>query len=81
MRLPTQLPNNQADSNALGEFYNTHAMKQWFDMAMIVENHPNQMRKALVLNVNYNPALEMKEILAFTHKYTLGLEIISKQNA
>jgi hypothetical protein len=50
-------------------------------MAMIVENHPNQMRKALVLNVNYNPALEMKEILAFTHKYTLGLEIVSKQNS
>ena len=81
MRLPTQLPNNQSDSNALGEFYNNHSTKQWFDMAMIIENHPTQMRKTLVLNVNYNPALEMKEILAFTHKYVLGLDIVSKQNS
>lgn len=80
MRLPSQLPINEEDRKALGEFYNNHSTKQWFDKAEIVEQHPTHMKRTLVLNVNFTPAFEMKEILSFTHKYNLGLDVISSQN-
>jgi hypothetical protein len=78
MRLPTRLPDSNEDRNILGEFYNLHSRAQWFDMALIDENHPTQFKKSLVIYANYTPTLEMKEILSFTHKYALGLEIKDK---
>lgn len=80
MRLPTEMPEGAEDRRILGEFYDLHVKKQWFDMALLIVNHPQQMRKTLVVYVNYNPAFEQKDILAFTHKYNLGLQIISNQN-
>lgn len=81
MKLPTQLPTSQEDRRVLGEFYDINKDRQWFEQAELVENHPKHMKKTLVITVNYNPLLENKEILAFTHKYNLALEIISLDNA
>jgi hypothetical protein len=81
MRLPTYLPNTPEDKRILGEFYDIHAKKQWFDMALIEEPNQNNLRKTLVVHTNYNPAFEQKDILEFVHKYNLGFNLISNQNS
>ena len=81
MQLPQKLESlNQADRQALGEFYNLYSGKQWFGRAEIIENHQTQMRKTLELIVNYPPLLEMKEILTFAQKYNLAVETIVPGN-
>lgn len=73
MKLPEKLHNLSPENRSiLGEFYNANATKQWFDRAEIVIT-PD--RRVLELVVNYSPILEMKDILAFTSKYNLSVEI------
>jgi|PlaIllAssembly_1097288.scaffolds.fasta_scaffold619722_2 hypothetical protein len=81
MQLPNKLPNDQRLRVALGKFYDAAKDKQWFQKAEIVEKHPSNMRNTLELYVNYNPVLEMKEILSFTHEYDLALLIIDLSNS
>jgi hypothetical protein len=80
MQLPKQLPNNEADRNILGEFYNLYNNAQWFERADIVENHRTLMKKTLEITVKYNPLLEAKEILGFVHKYNLALSTVVIRN-
>lgn len=80
MNLPNFLPNNQEDRRILGEFYDTFSKMQWFERAELHENHPTQMRKAIEATVNYLPTLEMRDILAWAHKYQLSFEWIVKGN-
>jgi hypothetical protein len=77
MNMPTQFQNlNDDDRRILFEFYGLYSARQWFDKAEVILNHPKHMKKTLEVYCNYNPLLEMKEILSFTQKYSLGVEII-----
>lgn len=80
MTLPNKLPDNQRLRVALGKFYDSAKNKQWFERAELVENHPANMRNTLELYVNYNPVLEMKEILQFVHEYDLALIVNDLSN-
>lgn len=62
------------------EFYGLYSGRQWFDKAEIY-THPNQLKRTLELTCNYNPLLEMKEILTFTSKYNLAVEIVDLSNS
>jgi hypothetical protein len=76
MQLPEHMPVDRTDRETLGLFYNLFNNNQWFHRAEIILNHPNQMRKTLEIHAMYNPLLQMKDILAFTDQYKLGLEIV-----
>jgi hypothetical protein len=65
---------------ALGEFYDNSKTKQWFRRAEIIENHPTHMKPTLEIYCDYNPVLEMKDILQFIDKYGLALEIIARSH-
>jgi hypothetical protein len=65
---------------ALGEFYDNSKNKQWFRRAEIVQQHPMHMKNTLEIYCEYAPVLEMKEILQFTAKYDLALEIVARSN-
>jgi hypothetical protein len=64
------------DRALLGEFYDIYQNRQWFNSALVVENHPTHMRKTLVVNVQYRPLVEMKEVLSFVSKHNLALDFI-----
>lgn len=64
------------DKQIIFEFYNSYSNRQWFNRAEVVLNHPRQMRKTLEVYCNYNPLLEMKEILTFTQKHNMSVETI-----
>lgn len=64
------------DKQILFEFYNAYSNRQWFNKAEVVLNHPRQMRKTLEVYCNYNPLLEMKEILTFTQKHNMSIETV-----
>ena len=64
----------------LGEFYDMNKDKQWFNRAELVELHPTHMKPTLEIYCDYNPVLEMKEILQFTGTYNLALEIIARSH-
>lgn len=80
MELPVKLPVSNEHRRILGEFYDINKNKQWFHRAELVDNHPTHMRATLVIYCNYNPVLEMKEILPFVAKYQLGMEIIANSH-
>jgi hypothetical protein len=79
MQLPLKLESisNPEHRRILGEFYDLNKNKQWFHRAEFVEMHPTHMKAALEIYCMYNPVLEMKELLQFTSKYNLALEIIA----
>jgi len=64
----------------LGEFYDIFSKKQWFHRTELMELHPTHMKPAIQVFCNYNPILEMKEILTFTNRYNLALEIIPRSH-
>ena len=78
--LPTKLPSSNEYKRILGEFYDKYKNKQWFHRAELIENHLTHMRPTIEIYCNYNPILEMKEIVPFISKYNLGLEIIAKSH-
>ena len=80
MQLPRQLPDKQEDKVALGEFYDIFSKMQWFERAEIIENHPTKMKKTLEVLVRYKPLLEQKEILTFTAKHNVALEMVEIRN-
>ena len=67
---------SQEHRRILGEFYDFNKNRQWFRRAELVELHPNHMKPTLEVYCDYNPVLEMKDILQFTGKYNLALEIV-----
>jgi len=76
MTLPQKLDSlSQEDRKILGEFYNSHVTKQWFERAEITLNE-QEGRKVLEVVVNYAPLLEMKDILEFAQKYNLKVETV-----
>ena len=42
--------------------------------------HPSHMKPTLEIYCDYNPVLEMKDLLQFTDKYHLALEIKALSN-
>jgi len=82
MAVKIQLPKNdyskssQEHRRILGEFYDLNKNKQWFYRAELIELHPTHMKPTLELYCDYNPVLEMKELLTFTSQYNLALEVI-----
>lgn len=80
MELPRQMPNGLEYRRILGEFYDTNKNKQWFNRVELIEMHSSHMKPTLEIHCDYNPVLEMKEIIAFTSKYNLGLEIVARSN-
>jgi hypothetical protein len=64
------------DKQIIFEFYNMYSGRQWFNRAEIVLNHPKHMKKTLEVYGNYNPLLEMKEILTFTQRHNIAVEVI-----
>ena len=77
MELPHKLPDSINHRKALGEFYDLNKNRQWFHRAELIEMHPSHMKPTLEIYCQYNPVLEMKEILSFTSRYNLALEIIA----
>lgn len=75
MELPRTMPKSTEHRRILGEFYDFNKNKQWFHRAELVELHPTHMKPTLEIYCNYNPVLEMKEILSFTNMYNVALEI------
>lgn len=76
MELPHKMPESVPLRKVLGEFYDINRTKQWFHRAELVEMHPTHMKPTLEIHSRYNPILEMKEILEFTNKYNLALEVV-----
>lgn len=76
MNLPKFLPKSPEDRNILAEFYQTYDNRQWFDSAVIIEDHPTHMKKTLEITAKYNPAFELKDIITFASKYNLAYQII-----
>jgi hypothetical protein len=75
-RQPLNIRNlTESDKKALYEVYQLFETRQWFDKAEVFV-HPNQMKKTLELTCNYDPLLERKEILSFTQRHDLALEIV-----
>ena len=68
------LPNE--DKQKIFEFYSLYSPRQWFNRAEIILNHPKHMKKTLEVYCNYNPLLEMKDILTFTQRHNIAVEII-----
>ncbi len=80
MELPTKPLANPAKRRVLGEFYDRFHRQQWFHRAEYVENHPNHMKDTIEIYANYNPVLEMKEVLEFMDKHRLAYEVIAKSH-
>ena len=80
MELPKKMPQSTEHRRILGEFYDLNKNKQWFDRAEFVELHSSHMKPTIEIYCQYNPVLEMKEILEFTTKHNIALEIISRSN-
>ena len=80
MELPRKLPVNQEYRRILGELYDINKNRQWFNRAELVEMHPSHMKPTLEIYCDYNPVLEMKDLLQFTDKYHLALEIKALSN-
>lgn len=81
-----ELPRNNISSlsqehrRILGEFYDMHKNKQWFHRAELIELHQTHMKPTLEIYCDYNPVLEMKDILQFTSQYNIAYEIIARSN-
>ena len=71
---------SQEHRRILGEFYDINKNRQWFYRARLIELHPTHMKPALQVFCDYNPVLEMKELLTFTSRYNLALEIIPRSH-
>jgi hypothetical protein len=71
---------SQEHRRILGEFYDINKSRQWFYRAELIELHPSHMKPTLEIYCNYNPVLEMKDILQFTNKYNIALEIVARSN-
>lgn len=80
MELPRKLPESMEHRRILGEFYDINKNRQWFHRAELVEMHPSHMKPTLELYCDYNPVLEMKDILQFTSRYNLALEVVARSN-
>lgn len=81
MELPKNLSGlKQEYRKILGEFYDINKDKQWFHRAELVELHPTHMKPTLEIYCDYNPVLEMKEIIQFTSHYNIAIEIIARSN-
>ena len=80
MELPQRMPEKQEYRRILGEFYDGAKTRQWFHRAELIELHSTHMKPTLEIYCSYNPVLEMKEILQFTDKYKLALEIVTLSN-
>lgn len=80
MELPKHLPEKQEHKRILGEFYDYNKNKQWFYRAELVEMHPTHMKPTIVIYCNYNPVLEMKDILQFCNNYNIAHEILALSN-
>jgi len=76
MQLPEQMPTDADDRRILGEFYDQYKDNQWFQRAELIPNHPRQMKRTLEIYAAYNPLLQMKDLISFTSKYNLALEIV-----
>ena len=81
MELPRKMPVNQSERENLGLFYDTYKNKQWFNRAELIPNHPKHMRLTLEIHVNYNPLLEMKEILTFAAKYNYAVDVVDMSHS
>ena len=80
LELPRKLPKGKEHRRILGEFYDINKNKQWFNRAELVELHPTHMKPTLVIICDYNPVLEMKEILQFTGTYNLALDVVPRSH-
>lgn len=80
IELPHKLPQSIEHRRVLGEFYDRNKRRQWFRRAELVELHPTHMKPTLEVYCDYNPVLEMKDILEFTAAYNLALEIIPRSH-
>ncbi len=79
MRFPERAHNlSDEDKKIIFEFYGLYSNRQWFDKVelLVQKVTPTQTNKVLQLSCNYNPLLEMKEILSFTQRYNLTVETI-----
>lgn len=77
---PELAPLNEKDRSILAEFYEMNKNKQWFDGALIIKNHASHMGPTLEIYCNYNPVLEMRDIIQFTSKYSLSTEMVNRSN-
>lgn len=76
MRMPVKAANlSNEDKLIIFEFYGLYSSRQWFDKVEVMI-HPNQMKKTLEITCNYNPLLEMKDILTFTQRHNMAIEIV-----
>ena len=77
MRVPEKIQNlTVADRQILFEFYGMYSDRQWFDKAELLLTHSTHMKRTLEVSCNYNPLLEMKEILTFTQRHNLAVDIV-----
>jgi hypothetical protein len=71
---------NPEHRRILGEFYDINKNRQWFRRAELIELHPTHMKPTIEIYCDYNPVLEMKDILQFTSKYNVAVEIFALSN-
>ena len=75
---------NEQERQILAEVYRSFATKfdgqrnpvayqEWFRGAGLIQQHPDDVAKTLVVNCNYRPLLMMKEVLALSEKFGLKL--------
>ena len=81
MELPKKLPKSTEHRRILGEFYDINKNKQWFHRAELVELHSSHMKPTLEIYCDYNPVLEMKDIIQFTSNYNIAVEIVTRSNS
>lgn len=81
MELPKKLDGLSLEHRRiLGEFYDWQKDKQWFIRAELIPLHASHMKPTIELYCSYNPVLEMKEILQFTSKHNIAVEVINSSN-
>jgi hypothetical protein len=80
MELPRSLPKNPQQRRLLGEFYDIHKNKQWFQRAEFLEVHPSHMRPAIEIYCQIKPVLEMKDILQFADRNNVAVDFIVLSN-
>ena len=74
------------DKAVLREFLSLFQNKSWFvqnasrPAVNIIYNHPKTMGKTLEVVCNNRPVYEMTELLSFTHKHGLALDIVDLSN-
>jgi hypothetical protein len=77
MRIPEKIQNLAVrDRQILFEFYGLFSNRQWFDKVELLLTHPTHMKRTLEVSCNYNPLLEMKDILTFTQTHNLAVDIV-----